>query len=564
MPTPSYNLPTAAQWEEVLTFRDLPIMAETRDALRRALKDPQVSFDALVPVTEADPALCWHLLQAAAGQNPDCREQLKGAYSCLSLLGMQELVRLVKKLPVVRDSDGERARHYRQALITAHMAGCLAAQWSTARGQQAPQAYWVAMLSHSIIWPWLLMADDSKNWLHRLSEGDDLLTASMAVFGDNRQNWLRLARRHHLPDAVMDIFRPETFPDTAGWRSLRRDDPRMLDDGRRLIHQSQSPAMLAVTAAGTAWQLHLAPEGRRADRWLALSSNTQGRQLQQIQQECRAVQLEETRLRKDGNVSGLRLLASPEPTSQHYPEYIPEAESRKAETKTIPSVKKETTAAKIESLAPEASESKEPAAIEKTPPVSPQVDVPAAPVQHGDAYLKKLLDQLTDQPDSFGDWHYLMRGVLRGITTGIGIQHACIMLPDKGRERMRIVYSENPDGLETLAQVKIVLNSAPLFRQLMKQSAAVNLTPDNRASYLRGMPASVVDALPANMMLMSISAGGAPIGLVLAIPGEGAASPTPQQYQSFKRLCSVTSKGLVSLRRLSAGQGDQRRRSSQA
>ena len=550
MPTPSYNPPSAAQWEEVLTFRDLPIMAETREALRRALRDPQVSFDTLVPVTEADPALCWHLLQAAVNQNPDCREQLTGAYSCLSLLGMQELVKLVKQLPVVTDDDGERARHYRQAIITAHMAGCLAAQWAAARGQVAASAYWAAMLTHSVIWPWLLVSDNSCNWLHRLSEGDDLMTASVRVFGDNRQNWLRLARRHHLPEAVLDVFKENILPDSQGWKTLRREDPRMLDEGRRLIHQSQTPAMLAVTAAGTAWQLHLAPEGRRCDRWLALTSHAQGRQVHQIVQECRIVQLDEARLRRSGTSSGLSLLASPEPAQQSYPEYISPTE-------------------KAASPAPAAdtgpiAETKASATSNVTPLTPPRDNLPDAPVQQGNEYLKKLLDQLTTEPASFGDWHYLMRGVLRGITTGIGIQHACVLLPDKSRECLRVVYSENAEGIEPLTQTRFQLKAAPLLRQLMKQTAAVHLNKSNQATYLRGMHGSYVERLPDDLLLMSITAGTTPMGIVIATPGSDGRALTAAQYQAFKKLCSVTSKGLTSLRRLTVQQKAGPRRSSQA
>ena len=58
MQNSALQTPSAAQWEAVLAFRDLPILKETRDALRVELKNPQVSFESLVPVAERDPALC--------------------------------------------------------------------------------------------------------------------------------------------------------------------------------------------------------------------------------------------------------------------------------------------------------------------------------------------------------------------------------------------------------------------------------------------------------------------------------------------------------------------------
>ena len=184
MQNSALQTPSAAQWEAVLAFRDLPILKETRDALRVELKNPQVSFESLVPVAERDPALCWHLLQKAVNHNPGCREQIHGVYNCLSLLGMQELIILVKKLPVIEDHPEDASQKvYRQALYTAHMAGCLAAQWASAKGTPTSTAYWSAMLANSILWPWLLLDQSSHNWFHYLSEGDDLSTASRKVFG---------------------------------------------------------------------------------------------------------------------------------------------------------------------------------------------------------------------------------------------------------------------------------------------------------------------------------------------------------------------------------------------
>lgn len=544
MQNSALQTPSAAQWEAVLAFRDLPILKETRDALRVELKNPQVSFESLVPVAERDPALCWHLLQKAVSHNPGCREQIHGVYNCLSLLGMQELIILVKKLPVIEDHPEDASQEvYRQALYTSHMAGCLAAQWASAKGTPTSTAYWSAMLANSILWPWLLLDQSSHNWFHYLSEGDDLSTASRKVFGNSPENWKRLVRRHNLPDPVVDMFQRDKLPERKDWRRLRKQDPRDLDTGRQLIHKSQSASMLALTAANTAWHLHINPEGERSQRWLAMSSHAQGRRYPTLVSESRKVQLDEARLRKSALASGIALLTTPRPEALSYPKWTPLPEVAPASANTV---SPNDTPAKV--VQPEPDVRSEAATDEMS---VPETQSPAKPAHHGSAYLSKLMGQLSESPASFGDWHYLMQGVLKGIHLGIGIDHAIVMLPGKNRSSLRTVYSENPDGLTPLSSTSIPLQVAPLLRQLMKQSAAVHITPATCERYFKGMPPELANALPQELLLMSVHAGRDPIGIVIAANSDNKGI-SKAQYQRFRQLCTTTSQGLASLRQLSA------------
>lgn len=572
------QIPTAAQWEAVLAFRAMPILQDTRTALRRELRNPQVSFDSLVPIAERDPALCWHLLQRAVSHNPGCREQIHSVYNCLSLLGMHELVTLIKNLPTVDEQPKDPSEKiYQQALFTAHMAGCLAAQWASAKGAPTNTAYWSAMLAHSVLWPWFLLDKSSHNWLHFLSEGNDLITATKKVFGHSADNWQRLVKRHNLPNSVADIFRHDKLPEKQDWQRLRRQDPRNTSNGRKLIHLSQTESMLALTAAGTAWHLYINPEGVRSQRWLSIGSHAQGRRYHALVLESRAIQIEEARLRKSPFTSGIGLLITPHREGIRYPMWRPEreveveaeaeAEAPTIQTKLRSANAKPAVEASIESTAetvksdteslgkmvetkPSSTETEKIESCPTTPHETSQYAT-AESVKHGPAYLKKVMEQLVESPASFGDWHYLMQGALKGIHLGIGIDHSIVMLPSKNRSGLRTVYAENPEGLSPFSTTSIPLQVAPLLRQLMKQQAAVHITPETCERYFKGMPVELANALPKEMMLMSVHAGQDPIGIVIAANSEAAPIPK-EQYQRFRQLCNTTSQGLASLRQLSA------------
>lgn len=556
----TFTHPSANQWEEVLAFTDFPILQETREQLRLHLKNPQVSFDDLIHIVDRDPALCWHLLQAATQQNPDSREQLSGALSCLSLIGMQELIRLVKNLKVVvANSEDEGDRLYRQALITACLAGNLAAQWAKDKGTCAPgYAQWSTMLAHSVFWPWLLLHGNARNWLHCVSTGCDLIPATEVIFGPDSRNWQRLAKRYQLPRMALDLFRQDSLPNAHDWQSLRRHDPRDDNKQRALVHQCQTPAMTAMLASSMAWHLHMAPEGRHASRWLALASHGLGKPLLQIQQDTRRAQVDISHQQNCGMATGLSLLASPQPTSRAYPIYaLPSLVVQTPKKAVAPKTTVEPEQVLVSSTNNESETAKPTKAKaisteQPNQPISRSQSTDAA--DHGQAYLAKLMRQLQQDPSSFGDWHSLMRDALKGICRGIGLDHACVMLLDRDRQRLRMVYSENFEAMGALAQVKIPLASAPLFRQLLKKNACLRLTESNREQYLRGMPTAIVELIPLQVSIMSISAGNSPIGIILACSKQGKGMIKAEQYEAFRQLCTMTSRSLATLRNSTAKQ----------
>ena len=61
MQTQVLTRPTGEQWQSVLRFRQLPILAETRQTLRQTLKSPALTFSSLTPGLQTDQA------QAACG-----------------------------------------------------------------------------------------------------------------------------------------------------------------------------------------------------------------------------------------------------------------------------------------------------------------------------------------------------------------------------------------------------------------------------------------------------------------------------------------------------------------
>jgi hypothetical protein len=523
----------ARLWSEAGKQRDFPILEETRDLVRHALKSKKVSFDHVAPAIERDAALCLNLLQVAADQNPECLPQISGAASCLSLLGMQELVRLMKHLPVVeRGTTDTSEQLYRAVIHTAGFAGNLAASWAQVRGNPSSSyARWATMLSSAPLLAWLRVWPQSGNWFYCLSEGDELVSAIRSVFGDDLKQWSLLARQLRLPQAAEDMFVRSNWPEQQQWRRLRRHDPRDLDNQRDLLHQCLQPMMIPLMAHHLAWHLHMSPEDIHTRRWTALVSHWLGKPQYVLQPQIRELQLLSSLQQHSSAGTGLHLLLSPHACRQQYP-WIAPAEKKTVEQRPQDSTPK--TAGSVEFVPAD------------TRP-KPGTDV-ARERHQDDDYMKKLLKQIQQEPDSFGDWHYLMRGMLRGVTEGIGLPSACIALLNKEKTALKVFYAEGMSEQAAMKRFIVDLRKPSIFNKLLEKPASLLLTPANRDKFLVRLPESVTQLLPAQTMMMSIDAGASPIGLVMGFGNEDQNALSQAEFIAFKNLCSITSQSLATLR----------------
>ncbi|MAD47506.1 MAG: hypothetical protein CMI02_01545 [Oceanospirillaceae bacterium] len=533
-------------WKDIRSTETFPILAETRDRIRQQMQQARVSFDELAPSIESDPALCMNLLMLAARQHPGCVEQISGAAGCLSLLGMQELVKLMKKMTVIEPwPEKQNEIAYRRAIMCARFAGNLAAEWSAIKGTQSSSyARWSTMLTMAPLWSWLLHWPQAANWQYRVSQGDSLQRAAEQIFGADEKHWLLVLRHLHMPQMAQQVYSPEDKPDSRQWRILRHHDPRDLDNQRPLIHLCQAPAMTSLMANQLAWHLHMAPTGKHTERWLTLTCHWLGKPLHQIAPKVRLLQLQTSRQQHSTLGTGLHLLLSPHPVAEPYPFIAGDdaahdgTDTTGTETATTQTKAAATTAATTTTEAgkPESAEAQS----------QPSGGDEARHIDH--AYMKKLLNQLQQEPDSFGDWHFLMKCMLKGVTEGLGLPQACVALLNKDKTRLKIIYTEGVSADDPLRRFNVDLTRPSLFTRLLEKTAGLMLTPDNREKFLNHLPASVTDLIPSQSVMMSINAGASPIGLVMGFADAQQAEISQAEYAGFKNLCMIASQSLATLR----------------
>lgn len=541
--------PNKDQWpgtknsKQPIDLSGLPILASTRKAMRQQLRKTSLSFESLAALAERDPAVCLHMLTDIGKRNPASLEQISSASGCISLLGMQEVVKLVKALPVVDEyAKDSRYRHYVGSLHSAALAGTLAAKWSANKpGITEHQAQWSAMLASAPFWLWHInQVEALQTCLHKVSSGQELSAAISDSFGEDSNNhWRLLARSLHLPKACQSLWQKGNWPKPKEWALLRRHPLSQIDGHRELKHQCQHPEMLIFIANMVALHGRFGWLTSKSRRWISVASNFLNHKPREVYVEGRDACL--SMANQHSMNSAVNALVSNKarclimPPAIHCIQRLPKAELMEME-------RDEPTNNTAES-APTQSPTKP-----QTKPSPATTDQPAMSSENQEN-LKRLMKQMSQTPESFGDWHYLMRSVLKGITENIGLKRSYIAIMSRNGSAVKVYYQEGLDELDPLCHCSISLQKPNIMKKLLEKPAGIMITEQNREKMLRGIAPAQQQVLPAEFMMMSLFANDRPLGIIFADTGtSGDSLPIqPSQYMTFKTLALTTSKSLGAL-----------------
>lgn len=519
----THALPNAEDWQMIMRFHNLPILPSTRKAFQQLMRKASLSFDNLAKIAEQDPAICLHMLLRIHNRSPGSLDQISTAAGCISLLGMEEVVRLVKQLPVLASMPKSRSeRNYMESLHCSVLAGKIAAQWAHFKpGLNQHQAQWATMLASAPLWLWQLrQVSASQISLNQISQGKDIISALEQGFGKLSKSrlaeWKKLARQLALPTVCQSLWQSQCWPKAKEFQVLRKHSLTQIDGHKALKLQCQQPELLIYFANALANQYRFGAYRYKSQRWLHICAHFLNKDPEKIHQDVIQLSLQ---LAQQGRLTtAVNGLLSPRHSSlAQVPVY--ECISPTSELKM---------------------EREPPRAVPASGPKERKID---------QDLLKRLIQQLNEAPESFGDWHYLMRSLLKGVTEGIGLKHSYIMVQNKLGTAAKVYYQQGLAETDPLCHFGIALDKASVFKKMLEKPASLMITDQNREKMLRGISPSQQNVLPQQFMMMSLFSNDRPIGIIFADLG-GLAHNIPMQpseYMAFKSLCMAANKSLGKL-----------------
>lgn len=536
--------PDSDAWSDVEDFRDFRILASTRRSFRALLGKASLSFEGLAEIAEQDPAICLHMLLRIAKRNPKSLDQISTAAGCISLLGMEDVVLLVKQLPVVQESSNFRSeRNYVAMLHTAALAGRLAGQWAKLKpGMNQHQAHWAAMLASAPFWPWhLVHVEASQAVLHQLAHNKEILPTIEYGFSDlnkkHRSRWQGLAKKLSLPKVCQSMWQQFQWPKFESWLTLRKIKAINIEGDKQLKHQCQQSEMLIYCANMLAMHYRIGAYRSKSKRWANITAHLLNLDSESVHQQVVTQSL--LLARKGMLVSSVNSLLAPRNSCMPYLPAIHCDQSviKMSMERDVP----------IAATAAIQSVISSPAGV-KTVPKNTTQEVPVSR-KIDQQKMKKLLHQLDQESTSFGDWHTLMRAVLKGITEGIGLNQAYIAVQNKQGTKAKVYYQQGLAETDPLCKLVLDLNSNNVFKKILDKPASLMITAQNRSKMLKNLPSEQASLLPNEFMMMSLFSGERAIGIIFAGLGKNDHSipVQPSEYIAFKNLCMHASQSLSKL-----------------
>lgn len=157
--------------------------------------------------------------------------------------------------------------------------------------------------------------------------------------------------------------------------------------------------------------------------------------------------------------------------------------------------------------------------------------------------LKRLLHGATNGKSAA----VILPYALQLICDLIHVQLAVLLMCDKRSGKLAVRLHH---GLELPAQLvghPIDPSKNPLFERLLESQAAFHWLADEHKNSLAAIPLKLLG--DKDGLLFSMHIEGKPIGLIMACRPAGADHLTPQQFKTFKQLCSTTTNALTVIQR---------------
>jgi hypothetical protein len=545
--------PDTDAWADVEDFCDFRILASTRRSFRALLGKANLSFDGLAKIAEQDPAVCLHMLLRIAKRNPSSLDQISTAAGCISLLGMEDVVLLVKQLPVVHEHSALRSeRNYVAMLHTAALAGRLAGHWARLKpGMSQHQAHWAAMLASAPLWPWhLVQVEASQEALHQLANNKEVIPTLKHCFSSldkkDLSRWSMLAKKLALPKPCQSLWQQSLWPNTKSWKTLRKTNLLNIDNNKQLKHQCQQSEMLIYCANMLATHYRIGAYRAKSLRWAKITAHLLNLSSETIHQQVidQSLQL----ARKGMLLSSINSLLAPSHSSvRYFPAIHCENKPIKMVMERDEALPKKVT--KSSNSTPKKTAAVNPRSVNKEPQVQRKID---------QKKIEKLLRRLDEEASSFGDWHTLMRSVLKGITEGIGLKQAYIAVQNKQGDKAKVYYQQGLAETDPLCRLVLDLSKGNIFKRILEKPASLMVTAQNRGKMLKSLPPEQRSALPDEFMMMSLFSSNRPIGIIFADIGSGDQKVPlqPSEYIAFKNLCMHASKSLSKLAEIRKSQSN--------
>lgn len=573
------NMPKSAQeWAAYLSNKSLPSPFKVGEFTLRRLDKEELSYPQLANIINRDPILSFEILtrvnkeseHSSLGNN----EGSKTLAHAISMIGTEGLKESINKLPKKAVSPKNiTSFYYLRTLCTSLYAGYLARAISLRKKKgNAEDIYWSSLFLGAPIWHlWRFATPEMRLIRYAIRSNFKLpKIAEEEVLGDSLENITKaMSKELMLPIMAQECYQKDNQPSLSDWARIAH----CVDENKKISKISdislkikmQKPhfiVMLANLLAHYSSYCWYSRATLRAQRILAYYLNCSLEEAITFSHEIAAD------MSRNHPLPGLMLPASKlfipprKRTKANTPKSLkafqevstfdtPDHSNSEAGAQKIKNHKAQNEAQNTQDdFLPESNKIKE-STLEDTRILPNAKSIISRTLMAknmtnpNSTLLKELSDLMTNQPESFADFHELMNAATQGIGYGIGLERACVALISKDISRFKTYYTVGCSKSGQLKNFESKVTANTIFQKLTERAASIWIKPSSEQKVKDLIPANFKTAIEVNeFFLMSVFVGKKPIAIFYADNMDD----TPldeKKYQEFKSLCIAVSSALL-------------------
>jgi HD-like signal output (HDOD) protein len=566
---------------------ELPALPATLQAAVAGLRDPDLTAPKLGELLLNDPVLAATVIREVARQlRQRSTLNISGVSHCLTLLGMESVGTLVRLTPTLPAESKEVEQiHLRESVVTSLHAAAQVGDWQRVQPLlQFEQTYLGALLMRFPEWGLWKQAPKEMKMIEALSQRYAIprTAAETLVFGCTLSDiTLRIAQEWRLSDVLtqaMDVRHLPKMKPLLRWarKTLKQQQANISyrDEG---IHRIEIAATIRVFIANgiavearhdwhgkgmrrcvtlLAAYLGLTEEaawGRIRDTALALAREVpdpmtahlaagllwpaKGTPPRRIPEELRADAVQRLHNHEPVKTVLVRGRAKPAPATPARAESAPATVTNPASIGVRPPPGRV--------YAPEAAP--------MPPPMAPAAAAPAK--QPGFATPEKQrqfeqhLSRLLGSGVPFKVEHEVIRTGIDVLKDCSSLERIVVALVHLNRDNIVSYYAVGCEKAQGLRRFEIKLQPPNLFTRLVKQPAAVWLSPERQKEAVGLMPGQFKQATQVDSYFTaSLFNSKGPFAIIYADKGNSYSALTEPDYQIFRMLVNGTNKCLLAMK----------------
>ncbi|MBT5231418.1 MAG: HDOD domain-containing protein [Methylococcales bacterium] len=514
------------KWITRIHQGQFPIFHHSRQALKQIQKNANPTINDYRGVVLADPGLTISLIRDVNLRKKSKGDSIDTIGHASLLLGMNQVSKLGMRLPLIEKQTQSVSDGYRKAASKSYHSACQAFDWDNYLNHHESEDIFVAAHMRCVpeMGMWACGGSMQMTKIAQMvAQGHDQVAAEMEVLGFSLNSLgLKLAEKWHLSIDLKNSMngQEKAFP--------KANALKLAGDFVNAVELGWNRPNVLKAIEGVSDFLSLDPD-LTTDRLKSCAvSAAQKSTFYGVEHAAYRIlrpgdELDESPAVADSDIPVLDNIAV-------------EPKKKQVEIATLD------TAKKVEKPIPQMPFDKTEDPEPKTLPSQAIADL---------AFLSSVTAKLikAEKSGKVGV-HDLIELVLQGAFQGIGMNRAffAMLNQDKTSITIRFLVDEEEADAAQFLKKSFSLEKKDLFKLLMKKSQSVHIHDANRQKYWPLVPGSFKSMVQTDSFCASsIFAKGKPIGLFYADRYQLDSDVSPEDYASFKQLCTHATKCIRNL-----------------